>query len=175
MAQNPEITKLPIDQLQVNPDNPRVIKDFKYKQLVKSLKDFPEMAEVREIVVNKEHVILGGNMRYRAMQEAGWKEVPVKVVDWPPEKQKEFVIKDNLSGGEWDWNSLANEWEAAELKDWGLDTEPYSPDYEPELGIKAVTKEQIEKRAKEMAEQMVKDRPDIEVICPECGHEFKVS
>jgi DNA modification methylase len=107
--------------IKTNPDNPRVIKDDKYKKLVQSLKDFPEMANVRPIVVNAEHVILGGNMRFRAMQEAGWKQIPVEVVDWTPEKQKEFIIKDNVGFGEWDWDTLANEWDDLPLEDWGLD------------------------------------------------------
>lgn len=113
--------KLKISELKPNPDNPRFIKDDKYKKLLQSLKDFPEMAEVREVVVNKDHMILGGNMRYKAMVEAGWKEVPVRVVDWSPEKQKEFIIKDNVAGGEWDWDLLANEWDSNLLDSWGVD------------------------------------------------------
>lgn len=113
--------KLPIKELKANPDNPRLIKDEKYKRLVQSLKDFPEMADVREVVVNKDKVILGGNMRYKAMQEAGWKEVPVKIVDWPEDKQKEFVIKDNSSFGEWDWDAIANQYELEDLEAWGID------------------------------------------------------
>ena len=113
--------KLPINEIKPNPNNPRYIKDDKFKKLVQSLKDFPEMADVREIVVNKDHVILGGNMRFKAMQEAGWTEAPVKVVDWSEEKQKEFIVKDNVAGGEWDYDVLANEWDIEELNDWGLD------------------------------------------------------
>lgn len=113
--------KLPVKDIKPNPANPRTIKDDKFQKLVQSLKDFPEMADVREVVVNKDHVILGGNMRFKAMQEAGWKEIPVKVVDWPEDKQKEFIIKDNVSGGEWDWDILANEWDADLLDEWGMD------------------------------------------------------
>jgi len=104
--------KLGIAEVKPNPQNPRVIKDDKFKKLVQSLKDFPEMAEVREVVVNTDHMILGGNMRYKAMVEAGWTEIPVKVVDWSEDKQREFIIKDNVSGGEWDWDVLANEWDS---------------------------------------------------------------
>lgn len=114
--------KLPIKEIKPNPNNPRVIKDDKFKKLVQSLKDFPEMTEVREIVVNKDHMILGGNMRLKAMIEAGWTEAPVRVVDWSEEKQKEFIIKDNVSYGEWDWDTLANQFEIVELEMWGLDT-----------------------------------------------------
>lgn len=113
--------KLKITDIKTNPNNPRLIKDDKFKKLVKSLKDFPEMADVREIVVNKDHTVLGGNMRLKAMQEAGWTEAPVKVVDWSQEKQDEFVVKDNASFGEWDWDELANQYEVAELIEWGVD------------------------------------------------------
>jgi 16S rRNA G966 N2-methylase RsmD len=105
-----------------NEDNPRYIKEDKFKKLVQSLKDFPEMANARPIVVNKDMVALGGNMRLKAMQEAGWSEVPVEIVDWSEEKQREFIIKDNVGFGEWDWDELANTWEAEELNEWGLDT-----------------------------------------------------
>jgi ParB-like chromosome segregation protein Spo0J len=121
-----------------NEDNPRYIKEDKFKKLVQSLKDFPEMAAVRPIVVNKEMVALGGNMRLKAMQEAGWKEVPVEIVDWSEEKQKEFIIKDNVGFGEWDWDELANTWNAEELNEWGLDT--WQPEEETEEEPKA-TKE----------------------------------
>lgn len=105
-----------------NSDNPRYIKEEKFKKLVQSLKDFPEMANARPIVVNKDMVALGGNMRLKAMQEAGWSEVPVKIVDWSEEKQREFIIKDNVGFGDWDWDELANTWDAEELNEWGLDT-----------------------------------------------------
>jgi hypothetical protein len=112
---------LPISKVRPNSDNPRYIKDEKFKKLVQSLRDFPEMANVRPIVVNKEMVVLGGNMRLKAMQEAGWSEVPVQVVDWSEEKQREFIIKDNVGFGEWDWDELANTWDEMELDVWGLD------------------------------------------------------
>jgi len=104
-----------------NSDNPRYIKEDKFKKLVQSLKDFPEMANARPIVVNKDMVALGGNMRLKAMQEAGWSEVPVKVVDWSEEKQREFIIKDNVGFGDWNWDELANTWETEELTEWGMD------------------------------------------------------
>ena len=110
-----------LSQIKSNPKNPRILKDDKFKKLVQSLKDFPEMSEVREIVVNKDMIVLGGNMRLKAMLAAGWTEAPVKVVDWSQEKQDEFVIKDNSSFGEWDWDELANQYEAQQLDDWGID------------------------------------------------------
>lgn len=109
-----------ISDIKVNPQNPRTIKDENFKKLVQSLKDFPEMLEAREIVVNKDHIILGGNMRFKAAVEAGYTEVPVKVVDWSEDKQRQFIIKDNVSGGDWDWDILANEWDLQQLDDWGL-------------------------------------------------------
>lgn len=110
-----------INSIKPNPSNPRLIKDDKFHKLVQSLKDFPEMANVRPIVVNQDMIILGGNMRFKAMKEAKWKEVPVQVVDWDEAKQREFIIKDNVGFGEWDWDDLANNWDAEELEAWGLD------------------------------------------------------
>lgn len=117
-----KIEKININKIKINPNNPRLIKDDKFKNLVNSIKEFPEMLEIRPIVVNFDMIILGGNMRYKACLEAGIKEVPViKIVGLSEEKQREFLIKDNISGGEWDWNMLANEWDEKELNDWGLD------------------------------------------------------
>lgn len=110
-----------LSKIKSNPNNPRIIKDDAFKKLVQSLKDFPEMIEAREIVVNKDMMILGGNMRYRAAKEAGLTIIPVKIVDWSDEKQREFVIKDNVSGGDWDYDLLANEWDGEQLDAWGLD------------------------------------------------------
>lgn len=118
--------KVKISEVKPNPNNPRLIKDDKFAKLVDSLRNFPEMAEVRPIVVNTDMIILGGNMRFRAMKEAGWKTVPVQVVDWPEDKQREFIIKDNVSGGEWDWEMLANEWDAEQLGNWGLNIPNWS-------------------------------------------------
>jgi hypothetical protein len=105
-----------------NENNPRVIKDDKFRKLVQSIKDFPQMLNLRPIVVNDEMVVLGGNMRLRAVQEVGLKEVAIiKASDLTEEQQKEFIIKDNVGFGEWDWDVLANEWEPELLSEWGLD------------------------------------------------------
>ena len=117
-----------INQIKPNPSNPRLIKDDKFKKLVQSLIDFPEMANVRPIVVNQDMVILGGNMRFKAMKEAKWKEIPVEIVDWDESKQREFIIKDNVGFGEWDWDDLANNWDASELDKWGLDVPEFEAD-----------------------------------------------
>ena len=116
-----------ISAVKSNPNNPRIIKDDNFQKLVKSIKEFPEMMEIRPIVVNDDMIILGGNMRFKASKEAGLKEIPIiKVSGLSAEKQREFVIKDNVSGGEWDWDMLANEWNEIELGDWGLDIQNFN-------------------------------------------------
>ena len=116
------IEKWKVGEVKANPNNPRIIKDDKFKKLVQSIKDFPEMLELRPIVVNNDGIVLGGNMRLKACKEAGLKEVPViKASELTEEQQKEFIIKDNVGFGEWDWEDLANNWDAEELTDWGLD------------------------------------------------------
>lgn len=110
-----------VDSIKANPNNPRLIKDDKFKKLVKSIEDFPQMLELRPVVVNKDMIILGGNMRWRAAKESGIKEIPVYIADnLTAEQEKEFVIKDNIGYGEWDWDILANDWDIELLDDWGL-------------------------------------------------------
>jgi hypothetical protein len=121
--------KFKISEIKLNPNNPRLIKDDKFEKLVKSIKEFPEMLDIRPIVVNSDMVILGGNMRFKACKEAGLKEIPVIVADnLTEEQQREFLIKDNTSGGEWDFEMLVNEWDVEELKEWGLDVPTFDPD-----------------------------------------------
>ena len=130
------IKKVNISEVKLNPKNPRVIKDYKFEKLVKSIKDFPEMLKLRPIVVNENNIILGGNMRYRASVDAGLQEVYIVQANNLSEKQQEeFVIKDNSSFGEWDWDILANEWDIKELSDWGLDLPKiyFDEDKEPEI------------------------------------------
>jgi hypothetical protein len=111
-----------ISDVKLNPNNPRLIKDDKFAKLVQSIKDLPQMLDIRPIVVNGDMVVLGGNMRLKACKEAGLKEVPIIIADNLSEaQQKEFLIKDNVSGGEWDWNIIQAEWDAEQLIDWGLD------------------------------------------------------
>ena len=114
--------KIKIHKIKSNPNNPRLIKDVKFKKLVKSIKEFPEMLKLRPIVVDEKNIILGGNMRHKACIEAGLKEVYVIQADDLTEKQKEeFIIKDNVGFGEWDWDLLANDWTNEKLNEWGLD------------------------------------------------------
>jgi DNA modification methylase len=115
-----------IQEIKKNENNPRIIKDYKFKQLVKSIKEFPEMLKLRPIVVNSEMVVLGGNMRLKACKEAGLKEVWIlKADELTKEQQREFIVKDNVGFGEWDWDVLANEWDNQQLEDWGLDLLPF--------------------------------------------------
>lgn len=125
------IIKEKIKKIKSNPENPRVIKDDKFKKLVQSIIDFPAMLELRPIVVDSDLVVLGGNMRLKACIEAGLKEVPILIADNLTEDQKkEFIIKDNISFGEWDWKILS-EWDEVQLEDWGLEVwqKPVDVDY----------------------------------------------
>jgi len=122
-------TRRPIKSIKANPNNPRLIKDERFQKLVQSIKDFPEMLELRPIVVNAAGVVLGGNMRLKACHAAGLTEVPVIAAESLTEAQeREFVIKDNVGFGDWEWDALANAWDAAELTAWGLDL----PNFEAE-------------------------------------------
>jgi DNA modification methylase len=117
-----KVEKVKINEIKTNPKNPRLIKDDKFKKLVKSIQDFPQMLELRPIVVDENNIVLGGNMRLKACKEAGLKEVYiVKTQDLTEQQKDEFIVKDNVGFGEWDWDILANEWEVDKLEEWGLD------------------------------------------------------
>jgi hypothetical protein len=117
-----ETIKVKIGDITPNKLNPRFIKDEKFKKLVQSIKDFPQMLEIRPIVVDENSIILGGNMRYSAAKSAGLKEVfIIKAENLTEEQKKEFIVKDNVGFGEWDWDILANEWESEKLTEWGLE------------------------------------------------------
>ena len=115
-----------IKQVKANPKNPRIIKDAKFQKLVKSIQEFPDMLNKRPLIVftdtDGKYCVLGGNMRLKALNELKYTEIPVIVADeWTEEQKAEFLIKDNVGFGEWDWDQLANEWDAEKLDDWGLD------------------------------------------------------
>lgn len=124
---------LPIGKIETNhgqidglPKNPRVLRDQQYEKLKRSIQENPEMLTLRELLVyphGDKYVVIGGNMRLRVLKDLGEKAVPCKVIpaDTPVESLKAYTIKDNVSGGEWDWDSLANEWDAADLDNWGLE------------------------------------------------------
>lgn len=148
---------VPIGKIKANPNNPRIIKDDKFHKLVKSIQEFPEMLNIRPIVVNADMVVLGGNMRLKACKEAGLKELPViQASELTEEQQKQFIIKDNVGFGEWDWEALANQWDNEELQEWGLDI--------PNFAIKA--EESIED------ETLLDGEIKTENQCPKCGYEF---
>lgn len=116
-----KMQRININDIKKNADNPRVIKDEKYKKLIKSIKEFPKMLEIRPIVVDESMTILGGNMRYEACKEAGMESIPVIHVNClSDEQKKEFIIKDNVAFGDWDWKALTSDWEVTDLNDWGV-------------------------------------------------------
>ena len=120
-----------INEIKPNPNNPRIIKDHKFKQLVKSIQDFPQMLELRPIVIDENNMVLGGNMRLKACIEAGLTDVPVIHANNLSEAQKkEFIVKDNIGYGEWEWDALANEWNIEDLDNWGLDIPAFANDIE---------------------------------------------
>tara|TARA_R100000322_G_scaffold170217_2_gene144670 strand:- start:127 stop:657 length:531 start_codon:yes stop_codon:yes gene_type:complete len=167
-----------ITKIRVHPDNPRLIKNDKFRKLVNSIKEFPEMSEKRPLIVNKDLVCLGGNMRLKAYREAGIKEVWIDIADWSEEKQKEFIIKDNSGYGEWDWDLLANNWNNTDLNNWGIDvwkSEEFNPELNPETDKKELTKEEFEKKQKEFNEKNYNlESKYIQCICPNCFHEFEI-
>jgi len=125
-----------ISKVKGNPNNPRIIKNDKFKKLVKSIQEFPEMLKLRPIVVDEEMIVLGGNMRLKASKDAGLKEVWIEVAEGLTEEQKkEFIVKDNVGFGEWEWDMLANEWDSVQLAEWGLDVWENLDDKELEAGL----------------------------------------
>jgi len=141
-----------IYKIKGNPKNPRIIKNDKFKKLVKSIQEFPEMLEKRPIVVDEDMMVLGGNMRLKASKEAGLKEVWIDIATgWSQEKKDEFIVKDNVGFGEWEWDMLANEWDSVELEDWGLDV------WQNEDDILNSLDEEIE------------EAPKDKIVCALCG------
>lgn len=126
--QDIDIKRLEVNKGQIEglPKNPRFIRDERFKALVKSIEDAPEMMWLRELIVvehGNKFVVVGGNMRFRACKELGWESVPSKVLpaDTPPKKLREYARKDNIAFGEEDWDATANEWDAEELQEWGVE------------------------------------------------------
>lgn len=127
-----KIEKIKISDIVPNKNNPRIIKEDKFYKLVESIKTFPEMLSIRPLVIDEKNVVLGGNMRLKACLEVGLKDIPViRCTNWSKKRKEEFIIKDNVGFGEWDWNKLANEWDDLPLVDWALDV--WQPDLELDL------------------------------------------
>lgn len=150
-----------LSDIKLNEDNPRYIKDAQFEKLVKSIRDFPRMLELRPIVIDGDGVIVGGNMRYRALLEIGYGEVDDSWIkqasDFTLEELREFVIKDNLPFGDWDWEELANNWDEEDLEGWGLEI----PGFENEAGGEVNGNE----KEKKDASDSIQGRFAIEVTC----------
>ena len=182
-----EIEKVKISSLALNtgqiegvPANPRVIKDSGYKKLIRSIEDDPEFMELKPIYIFK-GVVVGGNMRLRACKELGWKQIPAIRIpeDTAPEKLRAFIVKDNSHYGENDWEAFANEWSDSPLSDWGamqFDYE-FQPNYEPGQSAGSISPDDVDKAREQLAGQFsgAGSAYEFEIICPKCGHEFKVS
>ena len=159
LQQKASMQTIKLSKLKPNPSNPRVLRDEKFIKLKNSIEAFPDMLQKRPIVAvtdkDGKYMVLGGNMRLKACADLGMKEVPVILADeWTEEQRREFIVKDNVGYGEWDWDALSNEWDAGDLDAWGLDV-PKVPDFEHVP----------------MDEQpRLDEKTPIE--CPKCGHEF---
>lgn len=162
--------KVKLSEVKRNQDNPRIIKDNKFKKLVKSIIEFPEMLEIRPIVVNDDMVVLGGNMRLKACQEAKLREVPIiKASKLTAEQQREFIVKDNVGFGEWDWDMLANEWDNKELNDWGLTVPEFHYDDDKEHEIEnnlwfLNIEFETEEKAQEWYEKLKSENLNIKIV-----------
>jgi len=131
-----KIENVRVDYLKSNSKNPRKIHDDKLRKLVKSIREFPEMLEIRPIVVDENMVVIGGNQRFKAAQMAGLTEVPVmKVENLTDEQKKQFIIKDNINHGDWDWEALVSEFNLDSLRDWGADIPDFNMDAEPDIDL----------------------------------------
>ena len=166
-----EIKIVKISELKENPKNPRFIKDDKFKKLCQSIKDFPEMLSIRPIIVDENNTVLGGNMRLKACLDLKLKEVPVIFVNSLSEAQKaQFIIKDNVGFGEWDWDILQNEWDSVKLDEWGLDvpkfdseeTEVVQPENENQYFLNIRCKDEVE--CQEMYEKFILQGLDVKIV-----------
>ena len=151
-----KLNNMKLSKIKGNPNNPRIIKDDKFKKLVKSISEFPKMLELRPIIVDENFIVQGGNMRLKALQELKYKDIPdewiKQVSDLTEEQKKEFIIKDNVGFGEWDFDELANNWDAEKLNEWGLDI-PHFIDEEIENENESKASFKIEVTCKDLEEQ----------------------
>lgn len=155
---------LKVNEIQSNPNNPRVIKDHKFKQLVKSIEEFPEMLSIREIVVDEDNMILGGNMRWKACVQAGLKKIQVTQVSGLTDLQKrEFIIKDNANYGVWDWDQLANSFDSDLLSEWGLNVWQPTQFLEDEHEEKGTTAAPIDPEAEQAVEDEKAEKNIIQI------------
>lgn len=131
-----KIQYIGLDKIRSNPKNPRTIKKHQLEKLMKSISDFPKMLELRPLVVDENMVVLGGNMRLKALKELKYESVPYIKIEGLSEEQKEqFIIKDNVNYGDWDWDVLSTDWNLTSMDGWGLDVPSWvlDDDAEPEI------------------------------------------
>lgn len=149
-----------LKNIKKNPNNPRKINEAKFAKLLNSIKEFPKMMALRPIIVNDDNIVLGGNMRLKALEELGYKEVPKewvkKASDLTDEEARRFIISDNVGYGEWDWELLNVEWDTEQLSDWGLDAFEYEP-FNEDIDDFFVEHEHEHKEK--------------ELLCPHCGRD----
>ena len=158
-----------LNDIKPNPDNPRVLKDDKFKKLKASIQEFPKMMSLRPIVVDETNTALGGNMRLRALQDLGYKEVAddwiKKASELTEDEKKRFIISDNVGFGEWDWDVLANEWDAEELAEWGLDFPIFSTEPEfDELSAEEKNNKPTIKITFDSVQELEKAKKEIEIL-----------
>ena len=154
-----ETKTVKLSEIKINPENPRTITEKDMAYLVKSLQEFPDMMKLREVVVDEDGMILGGNMRFQALQQIGEKECLVKIVKGlTPEQKREFIVKDNTQFGIFDYDILSSEWDSLPLIEWGLDIPKAWMEPPPE---------------EENQDNSESEEPQI-IICPKCKHSFSV-
>lgn len=183
-TKNIELNKLEQNDGQITglPKNPRVISNEKLKELQESISSFPDMLSLRELIVfpnGKKFVVIAGNMRLEAAKGLGYKELPCKILDKNVgvEFLKQLTIKDNISYGDFSWSDLDAGWDKLDLINWGIDecNFAFTPNIEPTKENKQVTESQVEKQEQKLEKQFdSKEENFVEVICPDCGSEFKI-
>lgn len=150
-----------INEIKFNAQNPRKISEEMFEKLKNSIKEDPQMLEARPLIIDENNMVLGGNMRLRALKDLGYEEVPVKQVkDWTEEQKRRFIVKDNLSGGEWDYDLLTAQYDAEELSVWGLEK------------VEQFINEDINFDDIEGNQDRGVALKDIDVTCPHCGETF---
>ena len=157
--------KIKVSSIKSNPNNPRVIKDAKFETLMKSILDFPQMMELRPIVIDEANIVLGGNMRLKAIKQLGYKEIPSewvkKASDLTEDQKKQFIVKNNVDFSEWDFDDLTKNWDADKLIEWGLEIPDFGVNEEkPEANLVAYTT-----KIKSPTYEPNGEKPKIEDLC----------
>lgn len=164
MKQNVKFIEVDINKLSTNEHNPRVIYDKEFEELCNSIAQFPKMLQIRPLVVDEDFVILGGNMRFEAVKKLGWEKVPVaQFIGLDVERKREFIIKDNVEFGDWDWDELYREFKLDDLKEWGIQV--------------WVDEDEVVAMKEREATIVPGEKPETVyyVMCPNCAEEFKIN